>query len=275
MTDAALRSSGRLSAVLAGAVLLSLAGSPALAQNPLAGDWTVTIGAEGLVVPQFSGSDEYEIRPRPIFSVRRAGTTAVFKAPDDGISFALFDTQRFRIGPVGRFNAGRDQDDAPILRGLGDIDFSVEAGLFAEVWTSDYFRLRGELRRGFGGHHGFIADLGADFVMRPADRWLVSIGPRISVADSEYMETFYGVNAAQSVRSGLLAYNPSGGFQKAGVIASANYQLTPNWTVLGFARYDRLVGEAADSPLVQVGGSENQFSTGLGVSYSFDVNLFR
>jgi outer membrane protein len=137
------------------------------------------------------------------------------------------------------------------------------------------FRLRGELRRGFGGHHGFIADLGADFVMRPADRWLVSIGPRISVADSEYMETFYGVNAAQSVRSGLLAYNPSGGFQKAGVIASANYQLTPNWTVLGFARYDRLLGEAADSPLVQVGGSENQFSTGLGVSYSFDVNLFR
>jgi len=47
------------------------------------------------------------------------------------------------------------------------------------------------------------------------------------------------------------------------------YELTENWGITGALRYTRLLGDAADSPLVEDEGDENQLLLGLLVSYSF------
>jgi outer membrane protein len=39
--------------------------------------------------------------------------------------------------------------------------------------------------------------------------------------------------------------------------------------MFGYARYERLVGDAAKSPIVRDLGTRNQLSGGLGVSYTF------
>ena len=51
------------------------------------------------------------------------------------------------------------------------------------------------------------------------------------------------------------------------------YQITPRWEAHYYVEYDRLLGGAAASPLVQLRGSPNQVTVGLGASYSFDVRV--
>ena len=48
-------------------------------------------------------------------------------------------------------------------------------------------------------------------------------------------------------------------------------QITSHWGVFGYARYERLIGDAAKSPIVRRFGSRDQLSAGLGLSYTFTI----
>ncbi len=249
------------------------AATVAQAESPFAGDWTMTIGAEGRVVPQFEGAKTYRVRPMPIFAIRRAGSITRFKAPDDGLRLGLIDVENVRIGPVARLKGERSESDSPALRGLGRVGYTLEAGIFAEIWATQNFRLSGELRHGIGGHTGIVADLGVDYVVRPESQWTFSAGPRMAWSNASYMRTYFGVTPVQSANSGLPVYTPGAGVRSLGFVGSASYQMTPDWSLQAFARYDRLVGDAADAPLVTTHGSSNQFSAGFGLSYSFTTRV--
>ncbi len=56
-----------------------------------------------------------------------------------------------------------------------------------------------------------------------------------------------------------------------GLGAQARYQLSPQWAAYTYMEYQRLVGDAANSPLVTLRGSRDQIQVGTGVTYSFDV----
>jgi outer membrane protein len=262
-----------MAAVLGSSLALPSAAS---AESLISGDWTMTIGAQGQVLPLFEGSNAYRVRPMPIFAIRRTGSIARFKAPDDGLRLGVIDTENVRIGPVARLKGPRAQGDSPVLNGLGTVGYALEVGLFAEIWATQNFRLSGELRHGIGGHTGIVGDLGIDYVVRPESQWTMSVGPRMAWSNSAYRRTYFGVTPVQSANTGgrLAAYRPDGGVRSLGFIGSASYEFTPDWSVQAFARYDRLVGEASRSPLVRSSdGSVNQFSAGLGLSYSFGVRI--
>ncbi|MCG6122362.1 MAG: MipA/OmpV family protein [Microvirga sp.] len=248
-------------------------GSPAAkAENFFADDWRMTIGAQGHLVPQFEGANTYTIRPMPILSIRRANALSRFKAADDGIRLGLLEVENVRVGAVGRFRGRRAEKDSSELRGLGNVGHAVELGAFAEIWATQNFRLSAELRHGLGGHRGVLADLGADFVMRPDAQWTIAAGPRLAWSNAEYNRTYFGVTVGQAAASGLRAYAPEAGVRSLGFVGSASYAMTPDWSLQAFARYDRLVGDVRDSPLVRQRGSANQFSAGFGLSYSFNVS---
>ena len=50
-------------------------------------------------------------------------------------------------------------------------------------------------------------------------------------------------------------------------------EFAKQWEVHSYVEYQRLLGDAAASPLVQQRGSPNQLTVGLGASYSFDVRV--
>ena len=68
------------------------------------------------------------------------------------------------------------------------------------------------------------------------------------------------------------AYRPSGGLNSVGVASSLSYDWSPEWSTTVSVSYARLVGDAADSPIVKRFGSENQFTFGASVSYSFQTS---
>jgi len=237
------------------------------------GGWTVTLGLGGEMKPSYPGAGSSMLDPKPIISIRRAGTPARFKSMRDNASFALIDYGRFRAGPVGAFKSARKAADHIELRGLNDVKFAVELGGFAEYYAFDWLRVRSEVRRGIGGHEGIVADFSADVILPLNERMTFAFGPRYTVTDGTYASSYFSVNAAEALASGLPTYDAKGGSNSVGVGAQLRYQLDRQWEVRGYVEYDKLLGSVADSPLVQLRGSTNQVTYGLGVAYSFDIGV--
>ena len=256
-------------AALTGAILLTFTAAPAIAQDGEGRGYTITLGLGAQTYPKYPGADSYGINPLPIFGFRREGTPMPFEAPDDGIGLGLLGRDSaFNFGPAIRLQNKREEDDvgAPV----GDVGFTVEVGGFVEIFPTDNFRIRAELRQGLGGHEGLTGDVGADLVIRGEDRTIFSIGPRARWADNDYHDAYFGVPVAIPA-SGLAAFDPGSGFYAIGAIAGITHKLGRNWGLQGYAGYDRLIGDAADSPIVRGFGSRDQFSGGLGLFFEFNV----
>lgn len=255
-------------AALTGAAALALAAAPASAQDESRGH-TITIGAGAQTYPKYPGADSYGINPLPIFGFRREGTPMPFQAPDEGFGFGLLGRDSaFNLGPALRFQGKRDEDDvgAPV----GDVGITVEVGGFVEIFPTRNIRLRAEVRQGIGGHDGLVGDLGADFVVRDENTYIFSIGPRARWADNDFHDAYFGVPVAIPA-SGLAAYDPGSGFYAVGAMAGITYKLGRNWGLRGYAGYDRLIRDAADSPIVRAFGSRAQFSGGAGLFFEFNI----
>lgn len=152
---------------------------------------------------------------------------------------------------------------------LPKVGFTLEAGIFAQYALSQRFRLRAEGRKGLGGHKGLIGTIGADAVLRRDDAQLFSIGPRLTIADSKYNSAYFSVTPEASAASGLPAFSANGGIQAVGAAAGYLQQLSRRWGYSSYLKYDRLVGDAADSPIVRGFGSKDQISGGVALTYTF------
>lgn len=246
---------------------LLFAAMPAVAQDaPRAPVRTrVMIGPQ--IVPSYPGSDSVALRPFVDVSRARGDEVFEFEAPDESFGFPLLRTSTLEIGPALGIEGKRDSRDidAPI-RGVG---FSVEVGGFVQAQLSDAIRLRAEARKGLSGHRGWIGSISADYVARDGDDWLFSIGPRVTLADDRYQRAYFGLSPTDAAASGLPAFEAKGGVQAVGAATGYLRQLSPRWGIALYARYDRLIGDAAQSPVTRAFGSRNQISAGAGLSYTF------
>ncbi len=232
------------------------------------GPWVVTIGGWVVAQPDYEGSDDYEAAFRPIFNIRKEGSKEWLSLPDDSAGIAVFETSNFRIGPAFGFTPERDSSDNRALRGLKSVDFTIEAGAFVEYWPADRLRTRLEVLQGLNGHDGLVANLSADIVLHPAERWMFTVGPRVTWVDDNYADAYFSVGPGSP---SLPLFGADGGLHSAGVGASLSYDVTETVQIKLFGEYDRLIGDAADSPLVELRGSKDQFTAGLGFSYRFTV----
>ena len=151
---------------------------------------------------------------------------------------------------------------------------TVEVGGFVEYLPSETIRLRADLRKGLGGHEGLVGSIGADRIWRDGDRYVFSIGPRVLFSSARFQEAYFGVDSAAALASGLPAYRPDGGVYAVAAARGCRTNSVPAGA-FGFARYERLVGDAADSPIVRDLGSRNQLSGGIGLSYVHGQALSR
>lgn len=254
----------RPAALIGAAALALFAAGPAAAQR------TVTLGLGAQAYPQYPGADSYGISPLQIFDLRRPGQPITFESADDGAGFGLLRRDSVvNFGPAIRFQNKREEDD--VGAAVGDVGFTVEVGGFVEVLPSRNFRIRAELRKGLGGHRALVGSLGADVIFRDDQNYIFSIGPRVRWADNRYHDRYFGVTPAVAGATGLATLDPNGGIYAVGGIANFTHRLGRNWGLQAYAGYDRLVGDAADSPIVRAFGSRDQFSGGAGLWLEFNV----
>lgn len=235
--------------------------------------WLVTVRAHVVGSPVFPGSDEYSVVAYPTISIRRNQGPERFSAPDDGVSFVVFGSSHWAVGAVGRYQTGRYYENDRRLYGIQDAKWAIEPGLFAEFWAlADTVRFRGEIRYGINGYNGLVGTLAADYVYRMTPNLVLNAGPRLNVAGSEYMETYFGVTPQDAAWNGrVTAYSPEAGIKSLGFAAAATYRWNDQWSTTVRGSYERLVGDAADSPIVRNFGSRDQFTLGASASYTFPL----
>ena len=233
--------------------------------------WRVALG--GQLVPSFPGSADHSVRPLVDVARARGDDPFAFEAADESFGFPLVKSGGFEFGPALNIESSRKPGElgAPLAK----VATTFEAGGFASWQLSESFRLRGEIRKGLGGHDGWTGTAGADWIARKGDAWLFSLGPRVTWSDRRYHRAYFGVTPAEAAASGLSAFDPGSGVQALGANAGLLYQLTPRWGVYSYAKYDRLVGDAGRSPVVRSLGSRNQLSGGLALSYTWGGNRAR
>lgn len=252
--------------LLAFATLLAIA-TPAAAQEE--SDLRVRIGLGAQLKPAFPGADDREVGPLFDFDLARGDNPFPFEAPDDPFGIRLISEGGFSAGPAANLQWKRKESDvgAPV----GRVKTTIEVGGFAEYEASKSIRLRADLRKGINGHEGLIGSLGADHIWRDGDKYVFSVGPRVLFSDGKYQRAYFGVDSAAALASGLPVYRPGGGIHALAAASGLSYQFDPQFGLFGYARYERLVGDAGRSPIVRELGSRNQLSGGIGLSYSFTV----
>ncbi|MGF1549623.1 MAG: MipA/OmpV family protein [Sphingomonadaceae bacterium] len=242
--------------------------APAAAQEEKG--WILTLGGGVQTEADFPGADRQDYYPWPLVGLRRAGAPEQFEAADDAIGIALVGgNQGLRAGPLLQFHGGRGEDDIP---GLPQVDFTVELGAFGEYLAGDDLRLRAELRHGVNGHEGLVADLTADAIFGFETPLMLALGPRLRLAGASYNSAFFDVGPAAALASGLAPYDAGGGLHSAGGAANLRYRLGGGWALHAFAKYDRLLGDAGDSPIARQAGSRDQYAGGVGLAYSFRID---
>jgi outer membrane protein len=165
---------------------------------------------------------------------------------------------------------GRDEreprraSDAPNLEGWGDIPRTTHGSVFAN-YTYGWLVVHADATAN-GNHEGALASLSVQGVFHPVPRLTLSAGPEATWANTQYTQTFFGIDAAQGQIAGIPPYAVKGGLDSAAVVGGADYRLTSHWVLGVHAKYGKLQGDAADSPVTE---TKTQYTVGAFVSYHF------
>lgn len=199
-----------------------------------------------LSVARYDGSDERRTLAVPALSAQLSN--GFFAEPVNGVGFNLGTGRDLQWGVRATVETGRSAD---VLPGLGRVQAGLNPGAFANWRIGDRLELRTALRTGMAGGAGIAAHLGGDWGLWRAGPNALGLNLSLRWTDAEYNQAYYGVTAAQSVAAGRPAYSLDGGWSAVQFGLSGRMELAQRWTGFGGLSVQRLMGDAADSPLVR------------------------
>lgn len=265
--------------LLAAAFASFLSTSVAQAQMPERmadeNDGTGYIGITGILMSEYLGSAEEDLSVLPYLSLDNVkgfdffGTALTYRAVDVGTGQGL-GKWSLRAGPRVAYSPGRDSSDSPTLTGFEDINGSLPVGGYA-FGTFGPVGLRLDAGQDFIGHDGLTVDAsigtaytGEGFGFQPAFT--------VSWADNTHNDAFFGVNAAQSLGSGLGEFNPGAGIYGYSASAIAWYEVKKNYAVVLTGSYRWFTDEATNSPILNApDGSDEGFFAAVSLTRKFDT----
>lgn len=240
------------------------------------GGWTGLAGFGFRYEADYEGSKDYQVNPIPALFLEWNDTVRFSTIEGPSLSATVLRYQGFSTDFGLEYDFGRAQDDNAVLAGLGDVDgngvFLAAFGYDVEMATGN-MNFGVDIERDIGGNRkGTLVGLATTYI-QPFDngRANFEIGVEANWADSNYTSTMFGITAAQSASSalGLSTHHASAGWKDVGLTIGASYALNESFILVGEASYNKLLGDAADSPLVADYGSANQAALKLGVVYAW------
>lgn len=260
-----------MKSILPGAVLALLA-TTALAADQRQGN-VLTLGGGVDVAPRYSGSDKSRVSAAQV--VDYAMANGFFVSTTRGIgygnSFGNLDYNAALSYRAGRKDRDVSSDSiasgSDDLRGMGDIKGSaiVVPGLGYRVTDWLTVQLQAEVPvserdNGEAVHFG----IASPFYTSPKNALTLALTG--SWGSSKYVQTYYGVNAAQSAASGFARHDAGSGLYAYSLNLDWTHKLTSRWSLLAAAGVTQLTGDAGDSPIVQ---RKTSPVGSLKVTYSF------
>lgn len=233
-------------------------------------------GGLGGFAPAYEGSDKYRLIAYPVIIPRYySDSYNPLEAPRvkvvgiDDIRFTALRYGQFDLGVVLGYKFGRDEDDADLLEGIGNIKGGLNVGGFGSINFSPFYIDAAFIKQVTGDSDlGHTIRFGVGWEDKLADRLTTSAYISTSYASQDYMDAHFSITPAQSASSvaSLSVYEAGAGFKNLSLKLGADYDLTNRWSLKSRLGYSYLIGDAAHSPVT---ASRNQFTGGIGLIYTF------
>ena len=262
----------RTALVVLGSLFMTWPVSAQTADRSASQQWMFSIGAGAVLLPDYEGSDDFGISPIPLVNV--TWNDRVYLRFPDELGVTIYRNHGLSVSAGLGVDLGRSEDDSDDLAGLEQIDPAATArGRISYTFGPVTTAVR--VLRYLGGSDGLElgAQIGAaaplPFLAPRNDR---APAPRISFdaslewSDRNAMTAYFGVAATESARSGLPQYSAEAGLKSVGSDLSLLYFITPRLLVNAFVEYDRLIGDAGDSPIVR---DPDQWQVGIVTVFTF------
>lgn len=237
--------------------LLALLATPTLAAEPPQGT-TLTLGGGVGVAPRYSGSDENRVSTALVldYSMRNGFFVSSTRGLGYGNSLGNLDYSAALSYRTGRKDHNVDSDTmsdgSDHLRGMGNVKGSalgvVGLGYKLTNWLSAQLQAEvpfSQRDNGAALHFGIVSPL------YHSPKNSVTLGLTSSWGTNDYMQTYYGVSAAQSAASGFTQYHAGSGIYACSLNLDWTHNFTERWSVVADAGYTQLAGDARNSPIVQ------------------------
>ena len=227
-----------------------------------------SIGGGIGVKPDYEGSSDYEFVPLPAGSAR-FGNGMYIQLLGLNLRANVIPSNMWRLGPVYNYRQERSDVENNRVDDMKNISDANELGIFGGFEWNNWFVFLDILGDTGNAYNGWYATLkgGYNYVISKA--WMLSMGAHTTYADDDYMQTYFGVSAADSARSGLKRYNADSGMKDIGIDLGLNWNFASSWDLRGIASISQLIGDADDSSPVVNEGSETQFMGGVMVLFKF------
>lgn len=242
------------------------------------------IGLGVFAVPDFYGSSHRKGAAAPLFRYSFDETRYVqILGPE--ATFNVVERKDWRAGPLIRVRGKRDDDvDDGVVKRMKRIPSATELGFFVAyhmplggpplhkvVFSGDmvaningvYNGLTGNLKVNYV--HPFTQTMGGNPLIG-------SIGIGLFMASQEFQDKYFGVNGQDLLLYPELRgipYRPDSTVTSVKIPFSLSARVNPKWLVTFAGRYERLLNDAKDSPVVDRHGDSNQWAVGLAASYLF------
>ena len=233
--------------------------------------WRFSVGGGVVSMPTFPGSRDTKTEGIPLLSAGY-GRWFIGANPDAAslisLGAYLYADEHWRAGVAVTYDfiEPREESDDTHLHGLGDVDRTTHGEIFG-VYTYEWLTARGSVLSDIGGNHRgteVTFDVMGRYQVNP--QWAFTAGPGVDWGSNQYNETFFGVDAQQSVRSGLPEYSLGSGISTVRFSVGASYQPTPHWHLGANIAAEWIQSDSADSPIVQ---KKNQMTYALIANYMF------
>ena len=210
-------------------------------------------GSAGLVLihgSRYAGSDQ--TRTMLVPSIDYQWANGFFAGVSNGLGYNFSRQPSTQYGLRLTADFGRKESRATALRGMGDVDAAAQLGAFFNFAPSRELFFSSSLRYGSGNDkNGALLDLGVGSAHVLAPQWRLGLGLGATLTNAAYQQSYFGVTAAQALRSGYAVYTPGAGLRDLRANAALTYAINPQMSLTTAVSVSSLVGDAKDSPLTR------------------------
>lgn len=218
--------------------------------------------------PDYEGSDDMAAVPllQARFNFSNGMNLGLF---GNTLRFDMCPDTTWSVGPMLRYRAERDDVDNDKVDRMKTVDAAVEAGVFLNYNIENWFVMFSATTDVSDAHDGSVFDLGVGY-RHPLDtQTMLTVFAKGTYASEDYMETYFSVDRGDADRSGLPTYEADAELKDVALGGLLQHNINDRWGVLGLLQYTKLLGDAADSPLVDDEGSDSQLIVGVIGNYRF------
>lgn len=244
---------------------------------PIEGIEVNMIGLAVGSVPDYWGSSKNEVAGGPYGRYQFQGSERFVDVLGPQARLNLLDNKNWRLGPILRYRSVRDKDvDDNVVRRMDKVDSVVEGGVFVAyklpLSSTPLHQLTfsGDVE---GGGNGTEAHLSMMYFQPFSQTTIGNLGLGMTYGNSKFMENYFGVTSARDIAlfPSLAGrrYDASSGVAGWNIPFGVSMFLSKQWLLSVGGRYERLVGDAKDSPVVDQRGDAGQWIGGVGIAYVF------